>query len=270
MFVGSVMVFLISVMLASPSARADGGASGDADLTACKGLPAHGKAEPINEDVSYLAAGQYVAFPRMEGGGCEVYSLARPTAQIRGRFAGGTLAVAVKPSRCSAESCPIVVAVRGKHAKPLAVVRTDVDCDQGIELKPIQLVVGHDDLDLVCRISAGAGWNERHLLIDVSQSVLTPFYLAETGSYIALSPAEKKVGGKPSCPVGSLRVEQIGDEKVQTKPLLRWVDPSAGKLHNGRGTLSARQLAVDLAHHDVKPTGAPDVPTEVDAHRGCR
>jgi len=124
---------------------------------------------------------------------------------------------------------------------------------------------------LVCRVSSGAGWSERHLLIDTSAGALIPFYVAETGSYIALSPAEKKAGANPSCPIGSLKVEKIGDD--QNKPLLRLVDPSSGNgsnLYDGRGTLPAKQLVLDIAHHDVKPTGAPDVPTDVDAHRGCR
>jgi hypothetical protein len=86
-----------------------------------------------------------------------------------------------------------------------------------------------------------------------------------------LSPAEKKAGAKPSCPIGSLKVEKIGDYKTQ--PLLRLADPASanvGNLQDGRGTLPAKQLVLDIAHHDVKPTGAPDVSIEVDAHRSCR
>jgi hypothetical protein len=259
----------LATVLAVPTAYADGGA--DNGLGECKGLPAHGKPEPIGDDVTYFASGQYVAFTHMEGGGCEVYTLARPWAKTTGYFGAASVAVAVKSARCNVESCPVVVAVRGKTDKPLAAVRTDVDCDQGVDLRPIRLFAGRDDLELVCRVSSGAGWGERHLLIDTSAGALIPFYVAEIGSYIALSPAEKKAGAKPSCPIGSLKVEKIGDDK--TKPLLRLIDPAsanAGTLYSGRGTLPAKQLVVDIAHHDVKPTGAPDVPTEVDAHRGCR
>src|SRR6202000_1077464 len=104
----------------------------------------------------------------------------------------------------------------------------------------------HDDLELVCRVSSGAGWGERHLLIDTSGGTLVPFYLADTGSYIEGSPAEKKAGEKPSCPIGSLKVEKIGDD--QNKPLLRLVDPSSGNgrnLYDGRGTLPGKQMVVD-------------------------
>jgi hypothetical protein len=258
-----------ATVLTVPTAYADGGI--DDGLKECKGLPARGKPEPIGDDVTYVASGQYVAFTHKEGGGCEVYSIARPAAKTIGHFGAASAAVAVKAARCSGESCPVVVAVRGKADKPLAAVRTDIDCDQGVELRPIQLFAGRDDLELVCRVSSGAGWSERHVLIDTSAGALIPFYVADTGSYIALSPAEKKAGDKPSCPIGSLKVEKIGDDKTQ--PLLRLVDPAsanAGNLHGGLGTLPAKQLVLDIAHHDVKLTGAPDVPTEVDAHRGCR
>jgi hypothetical protein len=254
-----------ATLLAASTVYADGGA--DSGLGECKGLP-HGKPEPVSDDVTYFASGPSVAFTHLEGGGCEVYSLARPAAKATGQFGA---AVAVRSAQCSAEHCPVVVAVRGKAAKPLAAVRTDVDCDQGVDLRPIRLFAGRDDLELVCRVSSGAGWGERHLLIDTSAGALIPFYVAETGSYIARSPAEKKAGAKPSCPLGSLKVEKLGDD--HTQPLIRVVDPSAATasdLSDGRGTLPAKQLAIDLAHHDVKPTGAPDVPTRVDAHAGCR
>lgn len=263
-------LFVIATVLSAATAYADGGA--DSGLGECKGLPAYGKAEPIADDVTYFASGAAVAFTHLEGsGGCEVYALARPAAKTTGHFGAGSSAIAVKSARCSSESCPVVVAVRGKADKPLAAVRTDVDCDQGVELRPIRLFAGRDDLELVCRVSSGAGWGERRLLIDTSEGGLIPFYVAETGSYIARSPAEKKAGAKPSCPLGSLKVEKVGDDTTQ--PLLRVVDPDAphaGDLFDGRGTLPAKQLAIDIAHHDVKPTGAPDVPTHVDAHAGCR
>src|SRR5882757_10043104 len=174
--IGFVTVLAVSV------AYADGGA--DSGLKECKGLPTHGKPDPVGDDVTYFASGQYVAFTHMEGGGCEVFSLARPTAKTTGHFGVASTAVAVKSARCSGESCPVVVAVRGKADKPLAAVRTDVDCDQGVDLRPIQLFSGRDDLELVCRVSSGAGWGERHLLIDTSAGTLVPFYLADTGSYI--------------------------------------------------------------------------------------
>ena len=258
-----------ATVLSAQQAYADGGA--DNGLKECRGLPARGKADPVGNDVLYFASGQHVAFTHMEGGGCEVYSIAHPETKTTGRFGAASSAVAVKAARCSGESCPVIVAVRGKRDKPLAAVRTDVDCDQGIDLRPIQLFAGRDDLELVCRVSSGAGWSERRLLIDTSNGALVPFFLADTGSYIALSPAERKAGAKPSCPIGSLKVEKIGDDK--TKPLLRLVDPSsanASNLQDGRGTLPAKQLVIDIAHHDVKPTGAPDLPTSVDAHTGCR
>ncbi len=259
----------LATVLSVPIGYADGGT--DNGLTECKGLPARGKADQVGDDVTYFAAGQYVAFTHREGGGCEVYSIARPAAKTTGHFGAASVAVVVKAARCSGEGCPVVVAVRGKADKPLAAVRTDIDCDQGVELRPIRLFAGRDDIELVCRVSSGAGWSERHLLIDTSEGALIPFYVAETGSYIALSPAEKKAGLKPSCPIGSLKVEKIGDD--MTKPLLRLVDPSsanAGNLQDGIGTLPAKQLVIDIAHHDVKPTGAPDVPTDVDAHADCR
>jgi hypothetical protein len=253
-----------ALVFATGAAWADGGASAGADLKACKGLPAHGKAEVISDDAVYVA-GRFLAFPHQEGGGCEVYAVARPTAQAKGRFGTGGQAFAVKASRCAADSCPVAIAVRGKDDRPLGAVRTDVDCDRGVELQPIQLFPDRDDLDLVCRSSAGAGWRERHLLVEVKDGALTPFYLLDTGSYIAVSPAEKRAGATPSCPVGSIKVEKAGD-----RPLLRVVDPASGTLHDGKGTLPARQMAYDPAHHAVKPTGAPDVPTEVDAHAGCQ
>jgi hypothetical protein len=253
----------LALVVATRAAWADGGASAGDDLKACKGLPAHGKAEALGDDAVYVA-GRFLAFPHQEGGGCEVYAVARPAAQVTGHFGTGSQAFAVKASRCSADSCPVVIAVRGKDDRPLAAVRTDIDCDRGVDLQPIQLFPGRDDLQVVCRASAGAGWRERRLLVEVKDGALTPFYLLDTGSYIALSPAEKRAGGTPSCPVGSIKVEQAGD-----RPLLRVVDPASGALQNGKGTLPARQLAYDPAHHAVVPTGAPDIPTEVDAHAGC-
>ena len=67
----------LALVLATRAAWADGGASAGDDLKACKGLPAHAKAEVISDDAVYVA-GRFLAFPHQEGGGCEVYAVARP------------------------------------------------------------------------------------------------------------------------------------------------------------------------------------------------
>jgi hypothetical protein len=48
------------------------------------------------------------------------------------------------------------------------------------------------------------------------------------------------------------------------------VDPASGTLQNGRGTLPARQLGYDPKRHELVPTGAPDIPTPVNARVACR
>jgi hypothetical protein len=201
-----------------------------------------------------------------DGRGCAVYALGRPAAHASGQFgdAGGARAVALKPSRCASGSCTIALAVCGKQGGPVAALRTDLDCDDSVELHALKLFGSRDSLELVCHASSGAGWQERRALVEITDA-LAVRYVLDTGSYIAPSPDEKKSGACPSRPVGSLRVEKPGD-----RPLLRVVDPASGPLRDGKGTLPARQLGYDPAKHEFAPSGAPDIPTQVDARAGCR
>lgn len=262
------------VVLVARSAAADPAASADA-VQDCKGLPERSriaKYEAVGDDAVHVVArsGQrYLVFPHQEGSGCEVYPLARIAAQTSGQFGCGDRAVAVQAPRCAAGSCAVVVAVRGPKDRPVAALRSDFDCDHKVELRPIQLFAGHDSLELVCRASAGAGWTERRVLIEVGAGALTPLYALDTGSFIAPSPAEKAAGAAPSCPVGAIRVEKPGDGAMKA-PVLRVIDPRAGELHDGKGTLPARQLVFDPKHHEFRPSGAPDIPVDVDARAGCR
>lgn len=258
------------VVLLARSASADPAASAEA-VQSCKGLPAPArvaKYEAVGDDAVHVVArsGQrYLVFPHQEGSGCEVYPLARIAAQTKGHFGCGDKAFAVQAPRCAAGSCAVVIAVRGTADRPVVALRSDFDCDHRVELRPIQLFSGHDSLELVCRASSGAGWSERRVLIEVGAGALTPLYALDTGSYIAPSPAEKAAGATPSCPVGALRVEKPGD-----LPVLRVIDPRSGELHDGKGTLPARQLVFDPKHHEFRPSGAPDLPVDVDARAGCR
>lgn len=238
-------------------------------LAGCEGLPAKAKVaryDAIGEDAIYVvgkAGDRYVAFPKEEDQPCTTYALAKSTATAKGSFATANTAVAVKPKRCAAGNCTVAV-ITSKDDQPQLALRTS-NCDIGFELKAIKLFGDRDSLELVCRGSAGAGWTQQHLLLDPSEDTLVTLFKLNAGSYIAVSPAEKKAGGCSSCPTGSLRVEQAGD-----KPLIRVVDPATGTLHDGKGTVPARQLGYDAKKHTFTPTGAPDIATQVDAHAGCR
>jgi hypothetical protein len=264
-WMGCVTLFLA----ATATAYAEPGV--EARLDGCEGLPAHGRVaryEPIGEDAIYVVArssDRFLAFPKEEDRGCEVYAIGKAAVTASGSFGSASKALALRPRRCAGGSCTIALAVRGKDERPLMALRTEADCDDSVELRPIKLFATRDSIELVCHASAGAGWKERRVLFDVSEDTIVTLYSLETGSYIAPSPAEKKAGMGPSCPVGSIQVEKTGD-----KPMLRVVDPASGALHDGKGTLPARLLCYDAKKHEFKPAGAPDVPTAVDAHAGCR
>ena len=81
----------LALVVAARAAWADGGAIAGEDLKACKGLPPHAKAEAIGDDAVYVA-GRFLAFPHQEGGGCEVYAVSRPAAQVCGHFGTGSKA----------------------------------------------------------------------------------------------------------------------------------------------------------------------------------
>jgi hypothetical protein len=245
--------------------------SGTADpLDSCKGLPARGRMarhEPVGEDAVYVVARsgeRYLAFPEQEDG-CEVFSIGAAAPSVAGHFGAGSKALALRAPRCAGGNCSVAMAVRGKDDRPLLALRTDLDCDISVEPRLIKLFPDRDTIEVVCRNSAGAGWKERHAIFDATEDTLVTLYSVDIGSYIAPTAAEKKAGECGSSPVGSLRVEKVGD-----KPLLRVVDPATGTLQNGKGTVPARQLGYDPKRRTFTPTGAPDVPTSVDAHAGCR
>ena len=244
----------------------------DARIDGCDDLPPRAQLArtlAVGDDAVHAVARareRYLVFPAGDGRGCAVYALARPAARASGRFgdAGGASAVALKPARCASGSCTIALAVSGVSGAPVAALRTDLDCDDSVELRTVKLFGARDSLELVCHASSGAGWQERRALIEIT-GALAVRYVLDTGSYIAPSPEEKKAGGCPSRPVGSLRIEKPGE-----RALLRVVDPASGPLQDGAGTLPARQLGYDPAKHQFAPTGAPDIPTRVDARAGCR
>lgn len=269
-WIGCVLLVLAATAMADPPAGPGPGI--DARLDGCDGLPARAqiaRTQPVGEDAVHAVSRsgeRYLVFPAGDGRGCAVYALGRPAAHASGQFgdAGGARAVALKPSRCASGSCTIALAVCGKQGGPVAALRTDLDCDDSVELHALKLFGSRDSLELVCHASSGAGWQERRALVEITDA-LAVRYVLDTGSYIAPSPAEKKPGTCPSRPVGSLRVEKPGD-----RPLLRVVDPASGPLQDGKGTLPARQLTYDPAKHEFAPSGAPDIPTQVDARAGCR
>jgi hypothetical protein len=262
------VTFLLTAT-ATATAYADPGV--EERLEGCEGLPARGRiarSEAVGEDAVYVvprSGDRLLVFPKEEDRGCEVYAIGRAAVSTSGSFGSASKAVALKPRRCAGNNCIIAVMVNGKDDKPLMALRTDANCDDSVELRPIKLFATRDSIEMVCHGSAGAGWKERRVLFDVSEDTLVTLYSLDTGSYIAPSPAEKKAGIGPSCPVGSIQVEKVGD-----KPVLRVVDPASGTLHDGKGTVPARQLCYDAKKHEFKPSGAPDKPTDVDAHAGCR
>jgi len=243
---------LVLLLATAATAYAEPSGAGDR-LDGCKGLPRLARSEDVGEDAVHAVARsgeRYLVFPQQDSG-CEVYAFTR-AARVEGHFGAGSKAFALRAPRCAGGSCPVAMAIRGKDDRPLLALRTDADCDVSVELR-------------LSRNSAGAGWRERHVIFDATENTLVTLYSLDTGSYIAPTPAEKKAGECASCPVGSLRVEKVGDQ-----PLLRVMDPASGTLQNGKGTLPARQLGYDAKRHTLTPTGAPDVPTPVDAHAGCR
>jgi hypothetical protein len=240
-------------------------------LDGCEGLPERGsmaRYEPVGQNALYGVARsgeRYLVFPQQEGRDCEVYPIGRAAARVKGSFGRGSEVCALQPPSCAGGSCFVALVVRGKQERPLAALRTDASCNESVALRPIKLFPGRDSVELVCHASSGAGWKERRVLVDVTGAALAALYSLNTGSYIAVSPEEKKAGDCPSRPVGSIRVE-----KVAEKPLLRVIDPASGALQDGKGTLPARQLGYDPKRRAFAPTGAPDVPTQVDARADCR
>ncbi|HEY4244379.1 MAG TPA: hypothetical protein VGM88_31410 [Kofleriaceae bacterium] len=244
-------------------AWADGGGAPTSDLAACKGLPHGAKGVTLKDDA--VVVGNKLAFPELDGGGCEVYSLAKG-AKASGAFGDATSAVALTYGACAKESCPIAIATRDAHGTVIAAQRTDASCDHGVELRPIKLVPDHDDLMLICRQSAGAGWNESRMLIDLRDRRVVMFFSIGTGSQLALSAAERRAGAKPFCPIGSITVEKVD----AAKPLLRVTDLESATITDGKGVVPGKQYSYDAAHHTLKPTGAPDVPIPVDAALACK
>lgn len=237
----------------------------------CEGLPDRthlARYEPVGEDGLYVVARsgeRYLVFPHQEEVGCVVYPIGRAAAQVDGKFGSGIKAFVLKPPICNEQRCAVVLAVRGPGERPIAALHTEENCDYSATLRPIKLFPGRDSIELVCRTSAAGGWEERHMLVDVTGNTLVTLYSLDTGGYGAVSPNEWKAGHRcPTRPVGTLRVERTGE-----KPLLRVVDPAWGELQAGKGTLPARQLGYDPERHTFAPTGAPDVPTKVDAFAGC-
>jgi hypothetical protein len=236
----------------------------------CEDLPEDAKTryEAIGKNAVYGVApsGEKVlVFPPHEGRDCEVFPMKKVAAKASGAFGAGAEVVAFQGPECGGGNCMIALAVGPKDGKPAAALSTHTSCDVSVALAPIKLFNGRDSIELVCRNGGGAGWKERRMLIDAAGGALASLYGVDTGSYIALSPEEKKQPGAcPSRPVGSIRVEKVGD-----KPLLRVVDPSAGTLKDGKGMLPARQLGYDPKKRSFTPTGAPDIPTKVDARADC-
>lgn len=270
--VGALVITAAGAAHAEPDPEDQG-----ARLEGCEGLPARGKLarlEPIGEDALHAVARsgeRFVVFPVAEGHGCEVFPLGRAEARATGAFGGGATKVcALRPPRCAAGSCYVALVARDKADRPVAALRTEASCDERVALAAIKLFPGRDSVELTCRASAGAGWKERRVLADVaagaagSAGSIEALYSLDTGSYIALSPDEKKAGKCPSQPVGSIRVEKVAEQ-----PVLRVIDPASGRLADGKGTLPARQLAWDRKRGEFVPTGAPDVPTKIDA-RACK
>lgn len=256
----------------APSPAAADAASAER-VEGCQGLPARAKIsryEPVGEAAVHAIARsgeRFLVFPATDEHECEVYPLARSAALAGGRFGFAQKAMALRPKQCSSGACPVAIAVRGKAQRPLQALRAEVHCDAGVSLRALKLFDDRDSLELVCQSSAGAGWKEQRLLLDVAGDTLLTLLRADTGSYLAPSPEEQKAGVRAQCPVGSLRVEQTG-----ASPLVRHVDPSAATaatFHDGKGTLPARQLGYDAKRHVLFPTGAPDVPTAVDSRAAC-
>ena len=243
----------------------------DKRLADCEGLPDRARVvryEPVGADALYAvtkSTERYLVFPTQEGVACAVFAMARPAAKTKGAFGGGTEALALLTRPCGGGSCATAIAVRGKDERPVAALRLEAGCNEGAELRPLPLFRGRDSLELVCRTSAGAGWNEARMLVDGTGDALAVLYQLDTGSYVALTQEEQRAGACPTRPIGAIRVEQTGD-----KPVLRVVDPAAGELQDGKGTLPARQLAWDAKQSEFTPTGAPDLPTKVDARAGCK
>jgi hypothetical protein len=240
-------------------------------LEGCEGLPDRARVvryEPVGEDALYAvtrSAERYLVFPTQEGVACAVFAMDKPASKSKGAFAAGGEVLALLAKPCGGGSCPTAIAIRGKDERPTAAVRLEAACTEGADVRPIRLFPGRDSLEVVCRASAGAGWIESRVLVDGTGGALSVMYVLDTGSYVALSPSEQKAGVCPTRPVGAIRVEQVGE-----RPILRVVDPASGSLTDGKGTLPARQLAWDAKRGEFLPTGAPAVPTPVDARAGCR
>jgi hypothetical protein len=259
------MLLLAVTAIAAADPPAGGG-----ELDGCKGLPARGRiarAETVGEDAVYVVAtsgDRYLAFPHQDGG-CEVFPFGAAAKAVKGNFSTGSKAVALRAPQCAGGRCPVAMAICGKADRPLLALRTDADCDVSVEVRLLKLFSDRDTAELACRNSSGVGWTERRVIFDATADTLVTLYSLVTGSYTGLTAEEKKAGECAAYPVGSIRVERVGD-----KPLLRVVDPAAGTLQNGKGMLPARQLGYDPKQRTFTPTGAPDVPTPVDARAGCR
>jgi hypothetical protein len=247
-----------AVAVAEPALLHDG-------VARCEGIPPRSRVEPIGGDAFHIVTqggDRSLVFVREEG--CQRYPIGRAAARANGRFGKATKAYALVPPGCINGSCHVALAIRGKDELPLAALRTAADCDVEVELRPVALFPGRDAIELVCRGSSGAGWQESVTLFDVG-TTLRPLITLHTGGYQALSEEERKAGDRPRCPIGSLRVEKVGE-----RALLRVADPEAGDLEDGKGTIPARQLVYDPARGEFVPSGAPDVTLRVDAQAACK
>jgi hypothetical protein len=271
---------LVVLVLATSAAHADPPEQCKTDeeiencLDGCEGLPEHDQVvryEPVGTLTLHVVArsGQsYLVFPQARVRGCKVYPIGRPAApvaRVEGRFGSASKVVAFLPPPGCAGDCPVALVAYGKASQLRAAVPIENACDYNLTLRPIRLFPGRDSIELLCRTRAAGGWEETRVLLDITNDALVMLYSLHTGGYAAVSPNERKEGYRcPSLPVGTLRVEKIGE-----KPLLRVVDPATGQLQSGKGALPARQLGYDPAQHSFVPTGAPDIPTRVDAFGGC-
>lgn len=268
-WIGCVLGLVVAA--GASTAHADGVADDLGErLRGCEGLPdrAQVRFETVGETALHAVAKsgeRYLVFPADEGRTCAVYAIGRAAARAAGRFGAASKAFALRPAQCGGGPCAVALAVRGNAERPTAAVLAGVDCDVDVALRPIKLFRDRDSIELVCHQSTGAGWREDRVVFDAAAGGLAQIYRLGTGSYIPPTPDERKAGACPHRPVGSLRVEKVGD-----KPVLRVVDPESGELHDGKGTLPARQLIFDPAAKSFAPSGAADIPTKVDAQAPCK
>lgn len=210
---------------------------------------------------------------------CEVFRLDRPRAQVRvtGPFSDKAAQIqAPLPAACNPEICPLALLVRDRAGKPLSALRTPAHCDAGVSLARVKLFPDRDGLQVTCRRSAGAGYNEQRLLLAVlpgpgpgpgaaaGDPALRLLITADTGSQQAVTAEERRAGGCASRPVGWIRVLKVGP-----RPVVRVFSPRDEDMNDGRGTSPAFDHAFDPQSGRMERTGE-GVPTAFDAFAACR